>query len=137
VSLQGLRIGWDGSAWTFCMSDGSGSVRRRFPNGKKASVKGSKAGLFVPAELTGSGPLLLTEGPTDAAAAMDLSFDAIGRPNCNLAMAMTVRVVRNRDEIVIVADNDSAGKTGAEKLAGTLALYCPRVTVIDTYGFLW
>jgi len=132
-SLQRLKVGWDGSAYTFPMSDGSGrviGVRRRFPSGRKASVTGSKTGLFVPVDLAASGPLLICEGPTDTAAALDLGFAALGRPNCNSLIEMTVRAVRGRDEIVVVADNDSAGRTGAEKLARTLALHCPCVKIV-------
>jgi hypothetical protein len=132
-SLQRLRVGWDGRAFTFPMSDDRGKVigiRRRFPNGGKASVKGSKTGLFIPIDLTGSGPLLLCEGPTDAAAALDLGLDAIGRPNCNSVVKMTAVAAKGRTEIVVVADNDSVGRTGAEKLAGTLALGCPCVKIV-------
>jgi hypothetical protein len=132
-SLQRLRLGWDGSAYTLPMSDAFGKItgiRRRFPNGGKASVKGSKTGLFIPIDLAGSGLLLLCEGPTDTAAALDLGFDALGRPNCNSVVKMTVAPAKGQTEIVIVADNDTAGRTGAEKLAGTLALCCPCVKIV-------
>ncbi len=132
-SLQRLRVGWDGTAYTFPMSDAVGriiGIRRRFPSGGKASVKGSKTGLFIPMDLTRSDPLLLCEGPTDAAAALDLGFDAIGRPNCNSVVKMTVKAAKNRTEIIVAADNDRAGRTGAEKLAGALALCCPYVKII-------
>jgi hypothetical protein len=132
-SLQRLRLGWDSSAWTFPMSNDLGRVigiRRRFPSGGKASVKGSRTGLFIPMGLTGNDPLLLCEGPTDAAAALDLGFDAIGRPNCNSVVNMTIRAAKDRTEIVVVADNDRAGRTGAERLAATLALCCPCVKII-------
>lgn len=132
-SLQRLRLGWDGHAYTFPMSDACGAIvgiRRRFPNGGKASVQGSKAGLFIPVGLTGNGPLLLCEGPTDTAAALDLGFDAIGRPNCSSLVEMTVTAAKDRTEIVVVADGDSAGRAGAQRLAGTLALGCPCVRVV-------
>ncbi len=132
-SLQRLGLGWDGRAYTFPMSNDFGKVigiRRRFPNGRKASVAGSKTGLFIPVELTGRGLLLLCEGPTDTAAALDLGLDAVGRPNCNSIVKMTVGATKHRTEIVVVADNDPAGRTGAKKLAGTLALHCPCVKII-------
>ena len=132
-SLQRLKAGWDGRAYVFPMSNDFGKIiglRRRFPNGGKASVKDSRTGLFIPAGLAGSGPLLLCEGPTDTAAALDLGFEAIGRPNCSSLVEMTVRAVRDRGDIVVVADNDPAGRTGAEKLAGTFALCCPCVKII-------
>jgi len=138
TNLQRLGVGWDGSAWVFPMSNDLGKVigiRRRFPNGRKASITGSKVGLFIPTDLSGTGPLLLCEGLSDAAAAMDLGFDAIGRPNCNSVVQMTIRAAKGRMEVVIVADNDSAGRTGAEKLARVLALRCPCVkTVVPPDG---
>ena len=78
-SLKRLRVGWDGKAFTFGMSNDFGKIigiRRRFPNGSKVSLKGSKTGLFVPTGLSHEGSLLTCEGPTDTAAALDLSFDA-------------------------------------------------------------
>jgi len=58
-------------------------IRRRLPNGRKISLTSSKTGLFIPADLSPEGLLLICEGPTDTAAALDLGFAAIGRPNCN------------------------------------------------------
>lgn len=132
-NLLRLRVGWDGRAYTFPMSDASGNVvgiRRRFPGGKKASVRGSRSGLFIPTDLDRDGPLLICEGPTDTAAALDLGFDAIGRPNCNSLIEMTVRAARGWAEIVVIADNDVAGRTGANRLASALALCCSCVQVI-------
>lgn len=132
-SLSRLGVGWDGAAFTFPMSDANGKIvgiRRRFPNGSKISVKGSETGLFIPMDLSGVEPLLVTEGPTDTAAALDLRFDAIGRPNCNSLVEMTVRAVRRRKEITVVSDNDVVGRAGADKLATILALRCPCVRVV-------
>jgi hypothetical protein len=132
-SLQRLRTGWDGRAYTFPMSNDFGKaigIRRRFPNGGKVSVKGGKTGLFIPTDLTGVGSLLICEGPTDTSAALTLGFDAVGRPNCNSLVEMTVRAVRGRDELVVVADNDAVGQMGAERLASVLALCCPSVRVV-------
>lgn len=50
-ALYRLGIGWDGSAWTFPMYDGSlrpVGLHRRFPDGRKVCVRGSTLGLFVP-----------------------------------------------------------------------------------------
>ena len=136
VSVQGLKrlnTGWDGRAFTFGMSNDFGKIigiRRRFPNGYKVSVKGSRTGLFIPDDLLHEGLLLICEGPTDTVAALDLGFDAIGRPNCNCKIEMTASAVKDYKEIVIVADNDTAGKAGAERLADYLTVRCPKVKVI-------
>ncbi len=132
-SLQRLRLGWDGRAYTFPMSNACGEtvgIRRRFPNGGKASVKGSKAGLFITLDSAGGGPILLCEGPTDTAAALDLGFRVVGRPNCNSALKMTVAAVKDRTEVVVVADNDPVGKAGAEKLGHALALHCTNAKLV-------
>ncbi len=133
-SLKRLRIGWDGKAYTFGMSNDFGKkivgIRRRFLNGQKVSLTGSKTGLFIPADLLSEGLLLICEGPTDTAAALDLGFDAIGRPNCNSKIEMTAKAARGRTEIVIVGDNDEVGRAGAEKLADALVLHYPSVKII-------
>jgi hypothetical protein len=132
-SLKRLRIGWDGQAYTFPMSNDFGKIigiRRRFPTGRKVSVKGSKMGLFIPSDLATDGLLLICEGPTDTAAALELDFAAIGRPNCNSKIEMTTKAARGRTEIVIVGDNDTQGRAGAKKLADALVLHYPNVKVI-------
>ena len=138
-SLARLNLGWDGKAFTFGMSNEFGKIigiRQRFLNGSKASVKGSKTGLFIPSDLAGCEPLLITEGPTDCAAALDLEFEAIGRPNCNSKVDMTARFAKGH-RAVVIGDNDppkedgrQPGQEGAEKLAIKLLLYCPSVKII-------
>jgi len=132
-SLKRLRIGWDGEAYTFPMSNDFGKIigiRRRFLTGSKVSVRGSKMGLFVPSGSPADGFLLICEGPTDTAAALDLGFAAIGRPNCSSKIEMTAKAARGRREIVIVGDNDTQGRAGAKKLADALVLHYPNVKVI-------
>ena len=124
ASLNRLNIGWDGEAYTFPMSNNFGSIigiRRRFPNSRKVSVKGSKNGLFIPQGLSADGFLLVCEGVSDTAAALNLGFSAIGRPNCNSKIEMTVKAASSQKEIVIAGDNDNVGKSGARRLAGAMA----------------
>lgn len=131
-SLKRLRIGWDGQSYTFPMSNDFGKIigmRRRFPNGRKVSVKCSKTGLFIPSDLPDESPLLICEGPTDTAAALDLGFAAIGRPNCHSKIEMIAKFARGR-EAVIISDNDDVGRTGTKKLAIKLVLCCPDVRIV-------
>ena len=131
-SLRRLQVGWDGEAYTFPMSNSQDQIigiRRRFPDGPKVSVTGSKNGLFIPTELSSEGPLLICEGPSDAAAALDLSFSAIGRANCNSKVEMAAIFVSGRD-VVIVGDNDDMGRAGAERLSDRLVLCCTDVRII-------
>lgn len=132
ASLQRLGVGWDGNAFTFLMRDENQKIigiRRRYGDGRKFAVKGSSNGLFIPKGLSESGPLFITEGPTDCGAALDLGLEAIGRPNCDSKVDMTVRFARGRS-ITIIADNDAVGIEGAKKLSAKLIEQCPEVKII-------
>jgi phage/plasmid primase-like uncharacterized protein len=111
-------------------------IRRRFGDGNKKALAGSCNGLFIPTGLSNDKPLFICEGPTDCAVALDLGFEAIGRPNCNSKVEMTAEFCKGRSEIVIIGDNDEndAGKKGAEKLAGKLLLHCLSVKIIYPPG---
>jgi len=138
-SLNRLHVGWMGRGrFSWPMSDHDGrliGIRVRTGKGRKFCITGSRNGLFVPAGLSGKGPLLLAEGPTDCAAGLDLGFDAIGRPNANSLINETMRFCKGRD-VIIIADNDPKpdgscpGINGARGLAESISLYCPSVKVI-------
>ena len=131
-SLRRLGLGWNYSGFTFPMSDASGRVigiRIRYPSGLKAAERGSRQGLFMPIDLPPDGLLLLCEGPTDTAAALDLGFAAVGRPSCNSGVRVFTALTRGRD-VVIVGDTDEPGRKGAEALAAELALHCPSVRLV-------
>ncbi len=130
----GLRYG--SHAWTFPMVDSHGHVkgiRLRLPGGRKLAVKGGKNGIFVPADLPDTlDRLFIGEGESDTAALLALRLDAIGRPGCRSGMDTVSRYVRARHprEIVVVADADDVGRTGADELARQMRLVCRLVRVI-------
>jgi len=146
-SLSSLGIVWAAPhhAWGFPMSNAAREtigVRLRTEGGRKWAIRGSHNALFWPKDLTGRGPLLLCEGPTDTAALLDLGYDAIGRPSCAGAVEMVVEVVQrlHRRDVVVVADADKPrrqpdgsiyrpGMDGANQLAQALteAGYRPKV----------
>ena len=135
-SLRSFGIGWSKmhKAWTFPMKNARGKVtgiRLRYPNGKKLSVRGGKEGLFLP-DIQPAGRLLICEGPTDAAALLDLGFRAIGRPSCTGGVKHICELAKRLKpaEVVIVADDDGPGQRGAGNLASTLLAYVPRYGVI-------
>jgi DNA primase len=72
---------------------------------------------------------MVCEGPTDTAVALDMGFAAVGRPNCNSKVKMTVRYVGRR-QVTIIADNDIAGIDGAKSLARELAGRGRKVRII-------
>lgn len=52
------------------------------------------------------GPVVIVEGMTDAAAAMDLGFDAVGRPSNLAGLDALKELIRGRD-VIIVGENDN------------------------------
>ncbi len=132
ASLKRLGTGFDGKAFTFPMRDENMriiGIRRRFGDGHKRALTGSTNGLFVSSGLNRDKPLFITEGPSDCATALDLGFEAIGRPNCDSKIEMKVRFARGR-RVVIICDNDVPGREGAKKLADELIRHCPQVKII-------
>lgn len=147
--LAQLGLGWASAivlseAGTRCQSEGVRSfpmrnaagrvvgIRLRTRVGFKYSITGSKQGLFIPNGLKCDRLLLVTEGPTDAAALLDMGFNAIGRPSCNVGRSLVRAVVQARQpsEVVVVADNDVPGQRGADQLAKAVLPYCRTVRVI-------
>jgi hypothetical protein len=148
-SLHQLGIGWDGAAWTFPMFDGDGTpigIHRRFPDGRKLCLSGSRLGLFFStATSSGDGDrspwdagigtsvtahphsgghlspppmLLICEGASDTAAALTLGYYAVGVPSAGLGAELVVRFVqRTRPaQIIIVADLDEGSSTSSGKM---------------------
>lgn len=140
-SLTALRVGWsvDHRAWTFPMQDPSNGkvigIRLRSLDGSKFAVTGGKEGLFIPTtEADPSDPLLIAEGATDTAALLDLGFaNVVGRPNCTGGIKHLVALVgvRRPTGVVIVADGDESGRTGAANLASVLQVFSPEIRVIE------
>ncbi len=119
-SLHRLRIGFQNSdTYTFPMHDERGKIigiRKRSSTGKTA-VLGSRNGMFLPNfKYAPSGPVVICEGPTDTAMALDLGYPAIGRASCNTCEAMIEKLMSGR-RAIIMADNDETGIHYANKLA--------------------
>jgi hypothetical protein len=129
ATLRRMGVGYDleSGCYTFPMVDGRlnpcGIRLRSLDGRRKGAVKGSKNGLFVPTDYEAvplppglvndeAGPLILVlpEGPTDAAAALELGFRAIGRPNAMGGVEQLVTLLSNgpTQDVVVFADNDSA-----------------------------
>lgn len=122
-------------AWTFPMCDSNGAVvgiRLRTTSGFKFAVAGSRQGLFMPVDLPDDELLLLPEGATDTAALLDLGFAAAGRPSCFAGTDLVVQLIKRRcpSEVVVVADRDEVGQSGARVLAAAVRAHCPVVRVL-------
>jgi 5S rRNA maturation endonuclease (ribonuclease M5) len=123
--------------WSFPMRDVSGNVvgiRLRDDGGDKWAVAGGRDGLFVPSELDGD-DLLICEGPTDAAALLDLGFNAVGRSCCTggARLLATWLLIRKPRSAVIVSDADAPGQRGAHALASILRTILP-IKIIQPPG---
>lgn len=146
-ALNCLGVAWAAphSAWAFPMRDGHGrivGIRLRTPSGDKFAVKGSHDGLFVPVGLGKVNRLFITEGPTDCAACLSLGFDAIGRANalskvCIEQCSVFIRKHEVR-EVVVVCDNDDAGKAGSMKLRKSIRVNSKQLLLPskDLRGFI-
>src|SRR5262245_3044144 len=152
-SLELLGVGWVANrrAFSFPMTNPDGrvvGVLLRTLQGDKSGIRGSKAGLFLPATSSESRhlPLLVSEGPTDAAALLDLGYPhVVGRPGCGAGASYLFSLVRTRrpPEVIVVADADAPGLAGAQRLAAELTLVAPCVRIAippggtkDVRGFL-
>ena len=149
ASLSRLSMGWAPAdmlrklgtkcraegCFTFPMRDehrGVLGIRLRTTDNFKYSVTGGHEGLFIPTDLPTVGPLLICEGPTDLAALLDMDFPAIGRPSCQGAVELVIRVLQAsaRRDVVIVADNDGPGLEGARGLAAAIVARTRSTKVI-------
>ena len=57
-----------------------------------------------------------------------MGFEAIGRPNYDSKIEMTVRFAHGH-RVVIICDNDVPGREGAKKLADELIGHCTQVKI--------
>jgi DNA primase len=111
ASLHRLGIGHDGRAWTFPMRDARErivGIHRRLPD-CKLMVKGSRLGLFIPDATDGTtGPLVVCEGMSDTAAALDCGFASVGLPSAGNGFNLMADLLRRLlpPRVVIVADLD-------------------------------
>jgi len=144
--LHRLGVGVDDEGNTFPMYNEFNKIigiQRRFFNGRKCCVEGSRLGLFLPtlprvpkqlrsATVGDAGGLkmdstiFITEGVSDLAVLLDLGFYGIGRPSCNtgeelIVKWLSVNRIPESTRIVIIADNDLPGVAGADKLRSRLS----------------
>ena len=121
--LRELRTGWDGEAWTTPMRNGKLriiGIQRRFPDGTKRCVLGSKPGLFVPDSLNGENPIYVAEGASDTAALAGIGLPVLGLFNAGGNAEQVIQLLDGRGAI-LVADNDEPAPLdrvgGAERTA--------------------
>src|SRR5690606_29276885 len=124
----------DENCWSFPERNATGDVigiQRRFRNGTKRRLSGSKTGLTYSDDWdTGSRPLLLVEGGSDVAATMMLELSVIGRPSNRGGVALRgkkLQTFRGERQISARGERDQKesglwpGKDGAIHTATELA----------------
>ncbi len=137
--LVRLRVGWyadkNATTWPMVNSDGVcvGLRLRCIATGRKWSVRGGRAGLFVPDGLpVHPERLFIAEGPTDTAAVLSVGLPTVGRASATGSVATECNTVRRfkPTECIIIADRDDAGRRGAQTLAVPLLTCCRFVRII-------
>ena len=121
AALRTLGVGWSDQygAWMFPMRNGSNEVvgwNRRYKNGEKKIVAGTKGGLYIP-QIDVQETAFICEGGSDTAALLDLGFFAIGRFNVSSG-AEDLKTFFSDNKIfraVIIADNDSLKNLNGRK----------------------
>jgi hypothetical protein len=139
--LAAIGMGWseNQNAYTFPMYNEDwevNGIRLRTLDGKKFSVRGSKDGVFgvpVPYTRHDHDPIVICEGPTDAAALWSLGFYALGRPSCRGGSEIIEKKVGGID-VVILADADGPGRAGAVDLANRIFRKTKSLKVIQPTG---
>jgi len=130
-SLDDWLVGYDGGSFTIPMfredlseyyrDDGTCGVQRRFPDGTKRCVTGSRLGLMYPYGSIGDYQyVFVCEGFSDAVSIYDLGLNSIARPHCHYIDGIEI-LFDDEDfgefyNVIIVPDNDVVGMKGAEKL---------------------
>lgn len=131
-TLLSFGMGYDGQAATFPMFDANHAVigiHRRFPDGRKCSVRDSSLGLFCPRQQHEGPMLFVPEGLTDTMTAYELGLPAVGRASCNVGADSLSTMCRGL-HVVVVGDNDEPGRCGARSLTANLALVAHSVRVV-------
>ena len=128
ASFAALDVRYDAAkeCMSFPMRNPQGEITglryRHLTTGRKWSEKGSRDGLFMPREPERTEHLVITEGPTDTAAALSLGLNAVGRSSCLSGVSLIRDLVHARQirRVTIVADHDRPGMDGAHRLAAAL-----------------
>jgi len=140
-SLDLLAVGVDddpGSGWLFPERDGWGNVigiTRRLPDGNKLALKHSRRGLTYQYPLPPTDPVLVAEGASDTAAAIEAGFTVVGRPSASGGADLLAVLLRGR-EVIVFGENDQKddgtwpGREGAERIADRLRPVCRSVRVV-------
>lgn len=135
-TLYHYRLGYDGGAITIPMwNEGCDicGILRRFKDGSKMCVHGSQLGLFLPDVAVEK--VVITEGFSDAAVATHLGYRGIGKPSAGFGEQIVRKLLESegyKGKIIIVQDNDAAGKRSTIKLQDALKKWETKVVIPES-----
>lgn len=129
-SLDDWLVGYDGQSFTIPMfredlseyyrEHGFCGIQRRFPDGTKRCVTGSRLGLMYAWEhIEFDGHGFICEGFSDGISVYDLGFNSMTRPHCRYTDGISEffeDILDGIDRVIIIPDNDIVGREGATKL---------------------
>jgi hypothetical protein len=121
-----------GACFTFAEMDVAGNVvglLRRFCDGSKKAVSGSKRGLTLPVGWKdGASPVFIVEGASDVLAMTAAGLTAIGRPSKDGGVKLLVELLKDETrDVVVIGEHDRKedgswpGRAGAVHVATALA----------------
>jgi len=147
-SLDEWLVGYDGNTFTIPMfredlseynrECGMCGIQRRFPDGAKRCVAGSRLGLMYPQHYIGDYYIFICEGFSDGISVWDLGLNSIARPHCRYTSGVEVffgDVLDVTQKVIIIPDNDVMGISGAKQLRDILSGLCCNDCYYDTEGF--
>lgn len=71
-------------------------------------------------------PIIVVEGASDVLAAMDMGYVAVGKPNADSRVDWLSELLKGKD-VVVVGENDEAGRRGMQKTFDSLRSYCDSI----------
>lgn len=132
-SLDRWLVGYDGVSFTipmfredlleYCRQGGFCGIQRRFPDGTKRCITGSRLGLIYPRTFIGNYYIFICEGFSDGISVWDLGLQSVARPHCRYTEGIEeffTDVMEGITNVIIIPDNDAVGREGAIKLKNEL-----------------
>ena len=105
-------------------------MRYRRRDSTKFSYKGGREGVFLSTWFTPNRLVVVTEGPTDAAAVITAGLvNVVGKPSCTGGDRIIGRLLQDNPAtpVIMVADPDEPGRAGGVNLADSLPNFCAVV----------
>ncbi len=118
AALNSIGLGRTKDAWVFPERDGTGKViglGLRYASGRQIAMKGSRRGLTLPGAWRDfEAPILIVEGPTDAAACLTMGLPVIGRAAAFSSLHLA-EAIGDRSAVIVVEQDRRIATKGPKK----------------------